>query len=340
MNTARPRVVVGVDGSRASHEAVVHAAWEADRRALSLRMVHAYVLPTPCLTPLPPLFDENLMSAVARDQLAEAAQVVRSKYPYLPLETKAVRAFGSVALVQESATARLVVIGAPRLGGRAWSPAGPVATQIMASARCPVLVVPPSLAVPPPVLGAGPVLVGVDGYAPSEPVLSFAFDEAAVRGESLVAVHVWSVPELTGLGQVTSGVQWARNPDQAQLQVQENAERILAEALAGWQERYPQVRIRRWVVHNFDTGQVLLDAANEVAAGLIVVGSRGRGTLAGTMLGSVSQSLISHAVAPIAVIGPLADPRQGVDRQALRVPEERVPEESAPLSPGFGKADR
>ena len=61
-----------------------------------------------------------------------------------------------------------------------------------------------------------------------------------------------------------------------------------------------------------DAGPVLVDVAGSVAADLLVVGSRGRGPVTGAVLGSVSQVLISHAEAPVAVIGPPAGPSVGL----------------------------
>lgn len=303
MSTARRGpVVVGVDGTSSNREAVVNAAWEAERRGLPLRLVHGYLIPTPCLTPLAPLFDDKQLLAAARDRLAETAQAIRSRRPQLPLMTTAVRASGGAALVQESATASLVVIGSPRHGGFAGSPIGSVAAQVVADARSPVLVVPRSEVVPAPVPPPGPVLVGVDGSADSQTALGFGFEEASARGVALVAVHVWSVPQLTGLSRVGGGVHWSADVSRAQLELQENAERILAEAVAGWQQQYPEVTIRRWVVHSFGTARVLLDVAREVAAGLLVIGSRGRSGLAAMVQGSVGQVLISHSEAPVAVL--------------------------------------
>jgi nucleotide-binding universal stress UspA family protein len=310
--------VVGIDDSIASQTAVVHAAWEAERRGLPLRVVHGYVVSTPCLTPLAPLLDETALLTSARERLAQIAQTVRSRRPQLPLTTSAVRADGAAALIQESATASLVVVGAPRMRGFARPPIGSVAGQVVRGARCPVLVIRRSEVVPAPIPGAGPVLVGVDGSPHGESVLQFGFEEASARGVALVAAHVWSVPELTGLSAVGSGVQWDSDRVRAQAQLQEDAERTLAEALAGWQERYPEVMVRRWVIHSFGTARVLLDVAHEVSAGLLVVGSRGRGAVAGVAFGSVSQVLISHAVAPVAVIGPRAGSRVKEGRGSAR----------------------
>jgi len=329
MSTARPKpIVVGVDDSISSRQAVVHAAWEAERRRAPLRLVHGYLVPTPCLTPLAPLLDETMLLSSAQDRLAETAQVIRSRRPQLRVETRAVRASGTVALVEESATAGLVVMGKPRLGGFSRSPIGSVAPQVVVNARCPVIVVPRSDVVPAPIPGAGPVLVGVDGSATSEAVLGFGFEEAAARGVPLVAAHVWSVPELNGLSAVGSGIEWASDPSQAQLQLQQTAERTLAEALAGWQERYPQVTVRRWVIHSFGTARVLLDVAREVSAGLLVAGSRGRGAVTGAVLGSVSQVLISHAVTPVAILGPLTCSSDDADPEHVRTGREVEAEEA------------
>jgi nucleotide-binding universal stress UspA family protein len=320
MSTAGPKpIVVGVDDSISSRRAVVFAAWEAERRGVPLWLVHGYRVPTPCLTPLAPLFDERTLLTSARDRLAKTAQVIRSRRPQLSLESRAVRASGGEARVQESATASLVVVGMPHLGGFSRVPIGSVVTQVVINARCPVLVVPRSEVVPAPIPGVGPVLVGVDGSPTSEAVLGFGFEEASARGVPLLVAHVWSVPELTGLTAVGGGVEWASDRDRAQTQLQEAAERTLAEALAGWQERYPQVSVRRWVVHSFGTARVLLDVAHEVSAGLIVVGARGRGGVAGAVLGSVSQVLISHAMVPVAVIGPLAGSSIDADYEATRI---------------------
>ena len=63
-----------------------------------------------------------------------------------------------------------------------------------------------------------------------------AFDEAFRRGVDLVALHAWSdvsMSEVPGL-------------DFAAMEVQ--AQEVLAEWLARWQERYPDVTVRRVVV--------------------------------------------------------------------------------------------
>ena len=89
---------------------------------------------------------------------------------------------------------------------------------------------------PPPAQAS--VLMGIDGSPASELATEIAFDEAFRRGVDLVALHAWSdvsMSEVPGLDFATMEVQ-----------IQE----ALAEWLARWQERYPDVTVRRVVVRD------------------------------------------------------------------------------------------
>ena len=72
------------------------------------------------------------------------------------------------------------------------------------------------------------------------------------------------------------------------------ARRILSETLAGWSEKYPDVEVRAITRHDMNPVLALVEASRD--AGLLVVGSRGRGGFAGLLLGSVSQALIADAL--------------------------------------------
>jgi nucleotide-binding universal stress UspA family protein len=54
------------------------------------------------------------------------------------------------------------------------------------------------------------------------------------------------------------------------------------------------------VVVNGHPAQALIDAAN--GADLLVVGSRGHGTFAEALLGSVSQHCVHHAPCPVLIV--------------------------------------
>jgi nucleotide-binding universal stress UspA family protein len=81
--------------------------------------------------------------------------------------------------------------------------------------------------------------------------------------------------------------------------LRDEEERVLAEALGGLGDLYPDVEVVRRLVR----GRVrhsLIEASAD--AGLVVVGARGRGGFAGLLLGSVSQAVLHHAECPVAVV--------------------------------------
>ncbi len=76
------------------------------------------------------------------------------------------------------------------------------------------------------------------------------------------------------------------------------AETTLAESLAGWQERYPEVSVHRLIAIEYPVTHLLEHATR---AQLVVVGSHGRGGFAGMLLGSVSTAVAHAASVPVIV---------------------------------------
>jgi nucleotide-binding universal stress UspA family protein len=77
---------------------------------------------------------------------------------------------------------------------------------------------------------------------------------------------------------------------------------VVAEAVAGQAERYPDVPVQPLIINDVSAYDGVLAAAHQVHPDLIVVGSRGAGGFRGLMLGSVSQQLVSHRPGTIAVV--------------------------------------
>lgn len=288
-------IVVGVDGSPAALHAVRWAATEAGRRAAALRLVHVCALVPPGHADPVALLGEyaDVLLGQGRQSLAEATSAARAIDNTLEITTDLRDGVTTKVLIEESAEARLVVLGSRGLGGFAELLVGSVAVSLAAHAHSPVAVVRSSTVdAPPPV--TGPVVVGVDGSPLSEAAIPFAFEAAAARGVPLRAVHAWLDIDMAGSWiPLPSIVDWAV--------VHANEERILAERLAGWQEKYPTVEVQR-IVTKDRPARALLRRAED--AQLIVVGSRGRGGVAGLSLGSVSQTLLHKAPCPVAVIRP------------------------------------
>ena len=72
-----------------------------------------------------------------------------------------------------------------------------------------------------------------------------------------------------------------------------------AESLAPYGDKYPMVQVRASVIEGRPSAELV--ALSETAS-LLVVGSRGRGGVAGLPLGSVSQNLLHHADSPVAIV--------------------------------------
>lgn len=282
-------IVAGVDGSASALHAVRWAAREAARYRVPLRLVHvSYLVPEP---PEEPADDVGWLIEQRRQWLAQAADAARAVAGEIEIGTELRGGTVAKALVEESAAARLIVLGERGLEGFADLLLGSVPAAVAAHARCPVVVIRSStMDNPPP--ADGPVVVGVDGSELSDAAVGFAFAAASARGVPLVAVHAWLDVWLAGAWTpVPMTVDWER--------IEADEHRVLAERLAGWRATHPGVEVRSVVVPD-RPATALLDAAG--AAQLLVVGSHGRGALASLGLGSVSHTLLQHAPCPVAIV--------------------------------------
>lgn len=289
--TVHRSIVVGVDGSPSSLQAVSWAAKEAARRGAPLTLVTAMLVNVGYGVPIglpDSYFQEEELDAEKR--LAEAAECVSRSVPGNTVEVESVVCQGSPAreLVERSKSALMVVLGANRRGLIERALLGSVSAAVVAHAHSPVAVVRGLPHVDVNDL-SGPVVVGVDGSKHSAPAITMAFEEAALRGVELVAVHAWSDVDVHA--PFSGDVDWTEI---------ENRERaILSESLAGYAEEFPDVPVRSVVVMDQPVRN-LREQADQ--AQLLVVGSRGRGGFAGMLLGSTSRALLHTVTCPLLVV--------------------------------------
>ncbi|MER8045985.1 universal stress protein [Streptomyces sp. NPDC094032] len=262
-------VVVGVDGSTMSLTAVEAAAAAAVRRGAELRVVHAEV-------PVKPR--HSVPDPAARTLLQEAVACAREVEPGLVVTGAVVPGDVVHVLEAESRAADLIVVASRGMGGIVGLLLGSTPVSLAARSHCPVMTVrePHRESA-----GTGPVVLGVDGSPDSDKAVDVAFEEAARRRSGLVVVHAWQ-PDKDPPG----------TPPEA-------AEQLLAQATAGRADTYPDVTVRRELT-DAPPREALLEASK--GAQLLVVGARGRSGLAGLLLGSVSQAVMTHAHCPVITV--------------------------------------
>ncbi len=282
-------IIVAADGSPASNAAVCWAAQDAVLRRIPLTVVHV-VNPVVTAWPHSPLPDgvavwqENEGRRILADSLKLARDTVNDN-PRIPIESELIFSATAPTFVDLSKEAELIVVGTYGRGALARGLLGSVSSSLVRQAHCPVAVIrdeEPRMPDP----AQAPVLVGIDGSPASELATAIAFDEASRRGVNLVAVHAWSDIEILEL----PGLDWSA--------VKAEEERLLAEGLAGWQERYPDVTVHRLLVCD-RPARVLVETSE--AAQLVVLGSHGRGGFAGMLLGSVSNAVVQSVRMPVIV---------------------------------------
>lgn len=298
----RRSIVVGVDGSPTSDLAVDWAADEATRRKLPLHIIHAFSFGYPG-TKVGFGHSVDSLRQLAQGVREDAFARARRASPELAI-TWDQPAYGPApALVIASETAATVVVGA-----RGMSPArgvlmGSISVQVATHAHCPVVVV-HEMATPAP--AGAPVVVGVDGSAVSTNAIAYAYEQASSRGVGLTVVHAWWLEHVEG---VAAAAIWT--VDWQHFAQEEQA--LVAESLAGWQDKYPDVVVRRHSVRGLPVEALVRQSEN---ACLVVAGTRGRGGFAGLLLGSVSRGVMQRSHCPVAIVGAAQELRHDRDHKA------------------------
>jgi nucleotide-binding universal stress UspA family protein len=290
--TAHPRlpVLVGVDDALLT---VRVGTVEARLRGLPLHLVCAFDAPPPQVLPEAPWPPRD----AARSRMMRATNAVAAAHPAIDLDARMVRGDLAELLVARSRHVSLVVIAR---GALARHSGGASAHRVASRSTVPVVVVPPQPAPP-----GGPVVVGLAGGAASGALLAYAFEEAALRGVPLRAVHVNSEMPDRRWGRFDPIVGLATDAPPVATAPAEDAERLLAEALAGWPAKYPDVDIERRAVHGPDVEHGI--AALTRDASMVVVAARSRLETGERVLGPITTGLLRDSECPVVVI-PAADP--------------------------------
>ena len=292
-------IVVGIDGSEAALVAARWAAVDAIQRGATLRLVHAVQAPPTDAYPEPALLAPQV-TAQMRARAAKMLQVVADRliedHSGLAIETVQRDGRPARVLLDQSMNSIATVVGADRENRLVGSLFGSVAARMTARGNGAVVIARPN-PLPSNADKTAAVVVGVDGSSHARAAVGFAYEEAALRGAPLVAIHTWNDKPLEhALGTYPLEIN-AQNIDDREL-------RILESELAGWEHKFPQVPVRLRVIRGRPTPTLLRYSTTTGAqpTQLIVVGSRGRGGFSGLLLGSTSQALAAHAECSVAVV--------------------------------------
>ncbi|MFR9749630.1 universal stress protein [Nocardia sp. 004] len=282
-------IVVAVDGSATSYHAVAWAAVDAAVHRCRLHIVTSIAIrPGFVFGREPGEDDMEWMREDGERALTEAARVARTATAgeALAISTELILEPIVPHLIDHSRQARTLAVGSRGLGAFRRELLGSVGAALTRHAHCPVAVV-HSTSATDAVSSSKPVLVGVDGTDNSVSAIEVAFEEASRRKVGLIALHAWS--DMTGIDLPL--LDWDI--------VQEQEDILLAENLAGFGERYPDVSVRRVLVRDRPVRSLLEESEN---AQLLVVGSHGRGGFTGMLLGSTSAALLHSVECPLIVV--------------------------------------
>jgi nucleotide-binding universal stress UspA family protein len=285
MNSShRPVIVVGVDGSADSDRAVDWAATVAAAYGADIRLV--YALPT-LATDLPFWHaEEERERSHGEGVLADAR--ARAEATGVAVTSHAADSAVAPALMAAGEHALMLVLGARGHSAVSGLLLGSVSQNVTRHAPCPVVVV-REQADP----RATRVVVGVDGAPGDTRAVAFAFEAASRLGRPLVAIFAWH----DRAARPKAGPGYWASPDIGERI--DTGKRVLAEALAGWSEKFPDVQVTHEAIPVHPT-RVLTDASEQAA--MVVLGARGRGGFAGLLMGSVTQAVLQHARSPVVVV--------------------------------------
>ncbi|NLF91826.1 MAG: universal stress protein [Corynebacterium marinum] len=291
-------VVVAVDGSPASRNAVRWAANTANKRGIPLRLASSYTMPqflyAEGMVPPQELFDD--LQSETMEKIDEARAVAHEVAPDIKIGHTIAEGSPIDMLLDMAHDVTMIVMGSRGLGGLSGMVMGSVSAAVVSHASCPVVVVREDNQLD-EATKYGPVVIGVDGSDVSAKATEIAFAEADARGAELVAVHTWMDMQVqASLAGLSAAQQQWEVVEREQID-------MLTERLAPMTEKYPNVEVRKVITRDRPVRALV---ENSEGAQLLVVGSHGRGGFKGMLLGSTSRALLQSAPCPMMVVRPEA----------------------------------
>ncbi|MGB7817453.1 MAG: universal stress protein [Ornithinibacter sp.] len=288
------RIVAALDGTAADEAVIDWAADQAARDGASLHLLH--VLDTGMqFTPHEMLLGEAPGVATS---LEEAARVIvergrgrcTDRQPSVVVSVAVEWGSPADVLVSHARDARLLVVGSRPRGRVERAVVGSVALACVHHGSAPVVVVPMAVRVSAP----RHVVVAVDGSPPSHRAADLALSIASGSGAEVRCVVGWSVEVVDGTVVTEPGTH-------AWTTVEHRYAGVAQRSLDVARSRNPEVDVTIDVRHA-EPSRAVLEAADEVDADLVVLGSRGFGGFRGLLLGSVAKRVLERATTVVAIV--------------------------------------
>ena len=277
-------VVVGCDSSGESRNAVVEATREASRRGAELVLLSVaehrpYWPDSLAWVARAEAVSAQQAQAAANCAMASALATDRS----VAVRIAIVHGADSLELDDMARHTGLLVLGGRGDGGQLTFSLGSTSAELARRFHCPILVVhDPGRPVERRQFGPDSVVVGIDFTAAVDAVLAVAAAEALLRSLPLVVVH--AVPRGKDADRAAIGEGW----------------RTCREALR--ETHLPAGVPNRLVITQDDPVAALMHRVGH--ADVLVVGTHGRGRLAGLVAGSVSRAILDKMTCDVMVVQP------------------------------------
>lgn len=293
------KILLATDGSEEAARAARLAATLSGKLASELHVVYVVPLLQPYAFPEAAMVDPDLREKIqeqaaadAEQKLQEEVEKIRALGDVAGAHAKAGRPDAEIVRVAEEIGAGLVVVGSRGLGPIRRAVIGSVSGSVVHHAHGPVLVVREDGRGE----ALGPIVLAVDGSEESKLAAQAAAEISAATGSPVHLIHVMPTESrLYGQHAYSRDVK-RRLMEEARTEgrkfLEDRAGKVRA---AGGETAQTYLGVGR-------PDEEIVELAEEIGAGMVVIGSRGLGGIRRALLGSVSDSVMRHAHCPVMIV--------------------------------------
>jgi nucleotide-binding universal stress UspA family protein len=293
--------LLATDGSREAEHAARMAVELSRSLDSALHVVYVEPLPDPLAWPEAAILNPEDKAQIreraeedARKRLGQEAERIRGMGGEVAeAHARSGRPDAEIVSLAEDIAAGLVVVGGRGLGPIRRAVLGSVSESVVRHAHCPVLVVRGHAEEAPHL---GPIVLAIDGSEEARLAAQAAAELSEKTGSEIHLVYV-----MPAEAQLVGYHLYSQDVKESLLEgARKEARRFLDDQAVG-------VRSAGGVVANsyLASGRAdeeVVKLAEEIGAGMVVVGSRGMGGVRRALMGSVSESVVRHAHCPVLVV--------------------------------------